>query len=141
MHLGACQDGDITAVLDRLRIESGVGREAKLQRQPLHVRQVHHVECEGGRTDAVSLDHVLNRTGHIEQHPCERPILVREKRQRLEGGTRLPPQQERRLACREAVKLGCDCLVGAPRHGGIAWQDLNPTWNRCLDTAREVEER
>ena len=45
-HLGAAQHRDVAAVLDLLRLEAGVGREAVLELEALHVRHLDDLHRE-----------------------------------------------------------------------------------------------
>ncbi len=117
-HLRAREHGDVAAVLDLLRLQARVGREAVLELQLLDVRQVDDREREDRRRRPVGLDLVLDRRGDVEEQPLEGTRAALGQRQLLERLRRVAPHEQRRLLGVEALQRGRDLLVRALGHSG-----------------------
>ena len=125
LHLGALQHGDVAAVLDLLRLEAGVGREAILELEALHVGHLDDLHREDRRAHAVGLHEVVERRVDVEEQPLVGAALGARQRQRLELAVRRAARHQVGVFGVEPEQRGRDGLIGPLGHRRVPGRHLD----------------
>ncbi len=134
-HPRASQRRHVARVLDRLRREARVLREAVLEVDARDVRHVHDIEAEEVGPHSVRLHEVLGTRRDVEHHVAVAGLAGLDRhRPALPLRPVAALQRQLDLVGVEALEVGDDGLVGATGHGGVA--GLQPDRVRAPGRAR-----
>ena len=146
--LGALEDRDVAAVVDRPGFQPRVLGEVVLQLDALRIGKLDHVEPIGRRLDPDRFDEVVDGLLQVEQQHLELPRLDgavlgqdRDQRQPVERIAGLAPHEQVDVLRLEPDEAGRDRLVRAACDGRIPRQDLDGVRAGRLHVPHRGEQR